>query len=193
MNQVFKQLEVLKNVKHRLSALAAMPDVPVGAATQLKLEAECISWAYEELRVKHLVRCALIVGDEAFNAFALPSNALPSNYSDYSNGLFMTCLVEPDDVTLQKIVNLVSIPNWDGNKLSTQTPPFLVCDRFFACRDDNGRRAIFFDTVVHRGWLNEKGMKEAKLEIDVWLCSTFGAMDWEQAKPLNKPIGGNEP
>jgi hypothetical protein len=179
---VFKQLEVLRNVRHRLSALAVMPDVPVGAATQLKLEAECIAWAYEELRTKHLVRCAWLVGDEAFNAFTLPPN-----YADYSNGLFATCLVEPDDVTLQKIVSLVSTPNWEGNKLSAKTPPFLTCDRFFACRDENGKRMVFFDLVVHRGWLNEKGMKEVKREIDIWLHSTFGAMDWDQAKPLNKP------
>ncbi len=179
---VFKQLEVLRNVKHRLSALAVMPDVPVGAATQLKLEAECIAWAYEELRIKHLVRCALFVGDEACTAFNLTATCI-----SYSDGLFAACLIEPDDVTLQKIVGLVSIPNWEGNKLSVKTPPFLTCDRFFACRDENGKRMVFFDVVVHRGWLNEKGMKEAKREFDIWLHSTFGAMDWDQAKPLNKP------
>jgi len=177
---VFKQLEVLRNVKHRLSALAIMPDVPIGAATQLKLEAECISWAYDELRAKHLVRCALIVADESFPTILWADK--PS--TDYQGGLSTTCLVEPDEVTLQKIISLVSTPNWEGNKLSVKTPPILACDRFFACRDENEKRMIFFDVVVHRGWLNEKGMKEAKREIDVWLHSTFGVMDWNQAKPL---------
>jgi hypothetical protein len=180
---VFKQLEVLRNVRHRLSALAVMPDVPVGAATQLKLEAECIAWAYEELRTKHLVRCALIVADESFLTVLWADKPI----TDYQDGLSTTCLVEPDEVTLQKIIGLVSIPNWEGNKLSVKTPPFLTCDRFFACRDENGKRMVFFDVVVHRGWLNEKGTKEAKREIDIWLHSTFGVMDWDQAKPLNKP------
>lgn len=180
MDSVLKQLETIKDVEKRLRDLAEHRGTPENMAVDLAEKAHSLEWAHSELRKQFVSDALLLVGHHEFlselSGLDLTDDLVVADAMGYA------VLIMPDKVVTELLLKQMS--SQESNSLpADKTPKWLRCSRYFGCCSSNDpeKRAVLFECVLSRRWLNEVGIRVAKAEIGSWLNDIFQHMKWSDA------------
>jgi hypothetical protein len=176
MDSVLKQLETIKDVEKRLRDLSEHRGTPENMATDLATKAESLEWAHSELKKQFVADSLLLVGHHDFLS---ELSALPKDDLVEAGELGYAVLIMPDKIVTELL--LKQIAGIEGSELpADKTPKWLRCTRYSGCCSsyDPSKRAVLFECVLSRRWLNEVGIRVAKAEIGSWLNEIFQHMKW---------------
>lgn len=185
MDEVLKQLGVIRGVGERLYDLANARAVADNMVQKLRGEAESIEWAYTELRKQYVVDIYGLIGHPSILNICEkdPTNVRLVNSSAATA---TTIIISPDPMTSERIIDFFSTRGgWDGNHLSKdKNPDWLRCDKYYGIECDPGERAILFECLVLKHWLNDTGLKNVRRMVNGWMVDIYKAMKWDEAHPV---------
>lgn len=183
MDRMLKQLDVIRGVSERLLGLSQSRAVPENIVKSLQEESESIKWAHKELRKLHVTDSLLIIGHSSVlsRIYGLPIEEV--NHYETDPDIGYAVLIAPEQIMIEQITEFFGTK---GNDLLNGTiPEWVRCRKYFACcnTSDIMKRAVLFDCVLLRQWLNENGTKSVKSELKRWMYQIFNAIKWDEATP----------
>lgn len=172
MYKILKQLDIIADVAKRLKDLSVARGTPKNVSEDLQERSETLSWALTELRKQFVCDALLIIGN---NEVLLDISSLSVEHihlceDDHSVG--RAIVFNPDAIANETIIECFE--NEETN-LSFELPEWLKCRRYFTI-DNHGDitgKAILFECVILKQWLEDIGYKTAKKEIAKWLDDIF--------------------
>jgi hypothetical protein len=183
MDEVLKQLNIIRDIGERLYDLASTRAVPDNIVQKLKIEADSIKWAYTELRKQYVVDICGLIGHPAVLDICEKDQ---SNIKLVADNLAVTVLIGPDPIISERIIDFFSTKgSWDGNYLDRdKNPKWLRCYKYYGIECNPGERAALFKCLVLKHWLSDNGLKNVRHMISGWMLDIYKAMKWDEAQSV---------
>jgi hypothetical protein len=181
MDKLIRRLLLVENVGKRLKALSEARGIPKNTEQQMTDESEALSWAFHELHDKLLIDVMILVGDKEF---IQKIEGIEQESLETHDELMVCVQFAPDRMIFDNIREFLT-RGWNGNRLpEDKLLEYVFCKRYYASCEGNdmSKRAILFDCLVLRTWLEEIGKKTARGILTPWSFGVFRAMRWDEAK-----------
>ena len=182
MMDTLKKLYNLRDVSERLKALSLARGVAKNVADKHSEEAQVIKWAYDQLYQLYFAKVMCVVGTSTAIRHLLNEKA--SIIDERAVGSLTkqhgTLIVfDTNEVKSGEMHNYL-VGSWTGDALhESLLPDWLSCDRYFACKLENGSNAVLLHCLVNKSWLQDTGLIEAKAEINDWLINFYSSVRYD--------------
>jgi len=172
MNNMLKQLDMIKNVGVRLRDLAKSRAVPPNIMEILQKDSESIRWAHSELRSLYIVDAAVLVcsDDTVKNVFDMLK---PSLFEMVDSKWVSTVVFKPDTVTLELLRDKF---NFNDKEMNDDSLSWLSCKKYYVSKFSSSS-AVLFECSLSKKWLDEIGLREARPEIYGWAIKSLATIE----------------
>lgn len=143
-------LPILMNMLDTRRNMLSAKDLPQGIIDQINLDISALEFAINDIKsnVDHVV---MAIGNPELVKKIMENSSQSVSTIEMGPNISAIVSIEPTAEFVEKYKS--SIKTWDGNVLSPDlVPNNVVCPRYYAIQDKDGKRAILFEIYAQERW-----------------------------------------